>query len=339
LNLEVLNVYLTERTKLVAVTGMSNVLGTINPIGEISKRAKAVGALVLVDAAQSVPHGLMNVQDLAVDFLAFSGHKVFGPSGVGVLYGRKDLLETMDPFLCGGHMISRVYKDHSEYADPPMKFEAGTLPIAQAIALRSAIEYLKRIGFDAIHAQERDLLEYATNRLQEIPGLSIYGPSLEHKGSICSFTIDKVHPEDLANLLDRCGVFVRHGHHCTMPLHDLLKVPATTRASLWTPSSKASTTPGSASGSRTSFGVRIDDGGSKIAILGPPSSILNPLRDLPRLQVLDDFREDRRVALLHHVLDPALRDFEPLHDFARRRPMLFELLGGLGQIQIRDQFR
>ncbi len=231
LNLEVLNDYLTERTKLVAVTGMSNVLGTINPIGEISKRAKAVGALVLVDAAQSVPHGLVNVQDPAVDFLAFSGHKIVGPSGVGVLYGRRELLEAMDPFLCGGHMISRVYQDHSEYADPPMKFEAGTLPIAQAIALRPAIEYVKTLGFEAIHAHERDLLEYATTRLLEIPGLTIYGPSVEHKGSICSFTIDKVHPEDLANLLDRHGVFVRHGHHCTMPLHDLLKVPATTRAS------------------------------------------------------------------------------------------------------------
>jgi cysteine desulfurase/selenocysteine lyase len=128
-------------------------------------------------------------------------------------------------------MIARVYKDHSEYADPPMKFEAGTLPIAQAIALRPAIEYVKKLGFDAIHAHERDLLEYATTRLNEIPGLTIYGPSTEHKGAICSFTIDNVHPEDLANLLDRHGVFVRHGHHCTMPLHDLLKVPATTRAS------------------------------------------------------------------------------------------------------------
>lgn len=231
LNLEVLDDFLTERTKLVAVTAMSNVLGTINPIGEIARRAKAVGALVLVDAAQSVPHGLVNVQDPAVDFLAFSGHKLFGPSGVGVLYGRMELLKAMDPFLCGGHMISRVYQDHSEYDDPPMKFEAGTLPIAQAIALRSAIEYVKAIGFDAIHAQERDLLEYATTRLLEIPGLTIYGPSVEHKGSICSFTIENVHPEDLANLLDRHGVFVRHGHHCTMPLHDLLKVPATTRAS------------------------------------------------------------------------------------------------------------
>jgi cysteine desulfurase/selenocysteine lyase len=231
LNLDVLGDYLTERTKMVSVTGMSNVLGTINPIGEIAKRAKAVGALVLVDAAQSVPHGFVNVQDPAVDFLAFSGHKIVGPSGVGVLYGRRELLQAMDPFLCGGHMIARVYKDHSEYAGPPMKFEAGTLPIAQAIALRPAIEYVKALGFDAIHAHERDLLEYATTRLHEIPGLTIYGPSTEHKGAICSFTIDNVHPEDLANLLDRHGVFVRHGHHCTMPLHDLLKVQATTRAS------------------------------------------------------------------------------------------------------------
>jgi cysteine desulfurase/selenocysteine lyase len=231
LNLDVLDDYLTERTKLVAVTGMSNVLGTINPLGEITARAKAVGARVFVDAAQSVPHAPVNVQDPAVDFLAFSGHKIFGPTGVGILYGRRELLEEMDPFLCGGHMISRVFKDHSDYADPPMKFEAGTLPIAQAIALRPAIEYVTNLGFDAIHAHERDLLEYATTRLLEIPGLTIYGPATAHKGSICSFSIDQVHPEDLANLLDRKGVFVRHGHHCTMPLHDLLKVPATTRAS------------------------------------------------------------------------------------------------------------
>ena len=231
LNLDVLDDYLTERTKLVAVTGMSNVLGTINPLGDIAKRAHAVGAKVLVDGAQSVPHAPVNVQDPAIDFLAFSGHKLFGPSGVGILYGRRELLEAMDPFLCGGHMISRVFKDHSEYADPPMKFEAGTLPIAQAIALRPAIEYVQKLGFEAIHAHERDLLEYATTRLGEIPGLKIHGPGTPHKGSICSFTIENVHPEDLANLLDRQGVFVRHGHHCTMPLHDLLKVSATTRAS------------------------------------------------------------------------------------------------------------
>jgi len=231
LNLDELDTLLTEKTKLVAVTGMSNVLGTINPIAEITERAKGVGAWVLVDAAQSVPHRAVDVQSPAVDFLAFSGHKIVGPTGVGVLYGRQELLEAMDPFLGGGHMISRVFKDHSEYADPPMKFEAGTLPIAQAIALRSAIEYVQGLGFDAIHAHEQDLLEYATARLLEIPGMTIYGPRTEHKGSICTFTIDKVHPEDLANLLDRSGVFVRHGHHCTMPLHDLLGVPATTRAS------------------------------------------------------------------------------------------------------------
>ncbi len=231
LNLEKLDDYLTERTKIVAVTGMSNVLGTINPIAELAERAKAVGAKIMVDGAQSVPHMPVNVQDPAIDFLAFSGHKLFGPTGVGILYGRRELLEAMDPFLCGGHMISRVFKEHTEYADPPMKFEAGTLPISQAIALKPAIDYVNNLGFEAIHVQEKDLLEYATTRLLEIPGLKIYGPGLEHKGSICSFSIENVHPEDLANLLDRCGVFVRHGHHCTMPLHDFLKVPATTRAS------------------------------------------------------------------------------------------------------------
>ncbi len=231
LNLEGLDESLTERTKIVAVTGMSNVLGTINPIAPLAARAKAVGAKILVDGAESVPHQPVNVQDPAIDFLAFSGHKVFGPTGVGILYGRRELLEAMDPFLCGGHMISRVFKEHTEYAGPPMKFEAGTLPIAQAIALKPAIDYVNKLGFEAIHAHERDLLEYASTRLLEIPGLKIYGPDLEHKGSICSFRIDNVHPEDLANLLDRKGVFVRHGHHCTMPLHDLLGVPATTRAS------------------------------------------------------------------------------------------------------------
>lgn len=231
LDLERLDEMLTERTKLVAVTSMSNVLGTINPIGQITAKARERGALVLVDAAQSVSHLPVDVRDSQVDFLAFSGHKLYGPTGVGVLYGRRELLEDMDPFLCGGHMIERVDRDHSTWAELPAKFEAGTLPIAQAIALGTAIDYVTAIGLDTIHAHEQQLLCYAHQRLPEIPGLKIYGPGVEHKGSILSFTIEGIHPEDLAFQLDRNGVFARHGHHCTMLLHEHLGVAATTRVS------------------------------------------------------------------------------------------------------------
>jgi cysteine desulfurase/selenocysteine lyase len=210
---------------------MSNVLGTVNPIDELAARAHAVGAVILVDGAQSVPHLPTNVQASAIDFLAFPGHKLFGPSGVGVLYGRRELLDAMDPFLTGGHMIAEVRREHSTWAEPPAKFEAGTLPIVPAIALATAIDYVNAIGFDAIHAHEQTLLAAAHARLAEIPGLRIRGPAIEHKGSIVSFTVERVAAEDLAQLLDHRGVFVRHGHHCTMPLHALLGVSATVRAS------------------------------------------------------------------------------------------------------------
>ena len=231
LDLQQLDEFLTPRTKLLSVTAMSNVLGTVNPIDELARRAHDVGALICVDAAQSAPHGPLDVQASNLDFVAFSGHKVFGPTGVGVFYGRRELLDEMNPFLGGGHMIRRVFKDHSEWADPPAKFEAGTLPIVQAIALQPAIEYIEQLGHDSIAAYERQLLEYATDQLTSISGLTIYGPAIEHKGSICSFTIDGVAAEDLANLLDIKGVCVRHGHHCTMPLHDRLGVSASIRAS------------------------------------------------------------------------------------------------------------
>jgi cysteine desulfurase/selenocysteine lyase len=184
-----------------------------------------------VDGAQSVPHQLTNLTQLGVDFLAFSGHKLFGPSGIGVLYGRQELLEAMDPFLMGGHMVDRVYLDRTTWAPPPAKFEAGTIPIVQGVALGTAIDYVNGLGFDLVRQHEQELLTLAHRRLSEIPGLTIYGPSTEHKGAIVSFTVEGAHPEDLAQLLDRRGVFVRHGHHCTMPLHDLLGVPATVRAS------------------------------------------------------------------------------------------------------------
>ena len=226
-----LDEFLTEKTRLVAVSGMSNVLGTINPIDVIAAAAKERGALVLVDGAQSVPHAPVDVRNPNIDFLAFSGHKLYGPTGIGVLYGRRELLEAMDPFLYGGHMIERVYRDDSSWAAIPAKFEAGTIPIVQAIGLGTAVDYVKEIGFDRMHEIERRLLTYAFGRLSEIPGLRILGPPIDKRGSIVSFTIEGAHPEDLANLLDLKGVFVRHGHHCTMPLHDWLGIPASVRAS------------------------------------------------------------------------------------------------------------
>ncbi|MEM6691058.1 MAG: SufS family cysteine desulfurase [Planctomycetota bacterium] len=222
---------LSDKTKMLVVTGMSNVLGTINPIAELARRAHECGAVIVVDGAQSVPREKTDVIAEDIDFLVFSGHKLYGPSGVGVLYGKRHLLEQTDPVLFGGHMIDRVYKDHSTWAASPAKFEAGTIQIAQAIALGAAVDYVNCIGMEQVKIHEQDLLRYAYSRLQEIPGMRIYGPGIDDRGAITSFTIDGAHPEDLAQLLDRRGVFVRHGHHCTMPLHDLLGVSATVRAS------------------------------------------------------------------------------------------------------------
>ncbi len=222
---------LTSKTKILAVTGMSNVLGTVNPIRELARRAHDVGAVIVVDGAQSTPHLPTDVTADDIDFLMFSGHKLYGPTGVGVLYGRAERLAETDPIVFGGHMIERVYRDHSTWASPPAKFEAGTLPIVQAIALGTAVDWVTGLGLDNIHRHETSLLESATEALQQIPGMTIYGPAVEHKGAIISFRIDGLHPEDLAAMLDRKAVFTRHGHHCTMPLHDLLKVTATTRAS------------------------------------------------------------------------------------------------------------
>jgi len=233
LDLEQYQSLLSPKTKLVAVTGMSNVLGTINPVEEMAQRAHEVGALIFVDGAQSVPHQPVHVVDSEIDFLAFSGHKLFGPSGIGVLYGRKKILETLPPFLYGGNMISEVHCDHSSWAKIPARFEAGTPAITEAIALGTAIDYVTELGFDAIQEQEHTLSQYALQKLQEVPGLQIYGPQeLEHRGAIFSFNIEGAHPEDLATLLDRKGIAVRHGHHCTMPLHQHLKIAASVRASL-----------------------------------------------------------------------------------------------------------
>lgn len=222
---------LTPRTRLVAVTGMSNVLGTINPIQFLAERAHAVGALIFVDGAQSVPHLLTNVQTQNIDFLAFSGHKIFGPSGIGVLWGRPELLLAMDPFQFGGNMIREVFLESSTWADLPAKFEAGTIAIAEAIGLGAAIKYVSELDRDGAHAHETKLTARAFELLNQIPGVTIYGPGLENRGSIVSFTVEGVHPHDLADLFNNRGVAIRAGHHCTMPLHEHLDQAATARAS------------------------------------------------------------------------------------------------------------
>ncbi len=224
---------LGPRTKLVAVASVSNTLGTINPIAEIIRRAHAVGAVVLVDAAQSVPHMPTDVRALDVDFLAFSGHKLTGPSGIGVLYGKRGLLEAMPPFLGGGSMIDRVYADRFTPAPIPTRFEAGTPPISGAVGLSAAIDYLQAIGMDAIQQHEHTLVEHAWRRLGEVEGLTRLGPPPEHRAGLVSFTLDRPHAHDIAQLLDEQGVAVRAGHHCTQPLHDRLGISASTRASFY----------------------------------------------------------------------------------------------------------
>src|SRR5690606_28155462 len=221
----------TERTRLVAVTQVSNVLGTIVPLAPIVAAARRVGAVVLVDGAQSVPHMPVDVQALDCDFLAFSGHKLGAPTGIGVLYGREALLEAMDPFLGGGDMISSVGLYESQWADLPYKFEAGTPPIAEAIGLGAAIEYLNGIGMARVHAYERELTTYARERLEQVPGVVIYGP--KERGGLLTFNVGDIHPHDLATVLDHHGVAIRAGHHCAQPVMDWLGVPATARASFW----------------------------------------------------------------------------------------------------------
>jgi len=232
--LDDLDTLLTERTKLVAIAHQSNVLGTINPVRELAARAHDAGALILVDGAQSVPHMPVNVQELGIDFLAFSGHKMCGPTGVGALWGRRKILEAMPPFLGGGSMIREVTLQSTTYADLPARFEAGTPAIGEAIALGEAVDFLSGLGMDKIFAHEQHLIGYALERLSEVEGLRVYGPSsLEQRGGALSFTLDGVHPHDIAAVLDGDGVAVRAGHHCCQPLHTLLDVPATARASFY----------------------------------------------------------------------------------------------------------
>ena len=225
---------INERTKLVALVHQSNVLGTVNPVREIADRAHAVGALVLVDAAQSVPHMPVDVAELGADFLGFTGHKLCGPTGIGVLWGRRELLDEMPPFLGGGEMIETVWMERSTYAPPPHKFEAGTMPIAQAVGLGAAMDYLNEIGLDAVHAHEQQLLARALPALAGIEGVRIMGPATPaNRGAAISFEVDGVHPHDVSQVLDEHGIAVRAGHHCAWPLHRALGVQASTRASFY----------------------------------------------------------------------------------------------------------
>lgn len=221
------------RTKVVAVTSVSNVLGTVNPLEPIIERAHQVGAVVMVDAAQSVPHDVTDLTALGADFVAFSGHKLMGPSGVGVLVGDRGLLDSMPAFMGGGSMIRRVRIDGFEPAELPAKFEAGTPPIVPAVGLGAAIDYLTGIGMETIHAHEQRLTQRAHDVLEAVGGVTIYGPEVEAKAGIVAFTMDRIHAHDVAQLLDREGVAVRAGHHCAMPLHKRLGVGATSRASFY----------------------------------------------------------------------------------------------------------
>ncbi|HJW91250.1 MAG TPA: cysteine desulfurase [Anaerolineales bacterium] len=233
LDLEVYRRLLELEPKLVAFAHMSNVLGTINPAAEIIRLAHAAGAVTVVDGAQSVPHFPVDVQALDVDFLAFSAHKMCGPTGIGVLYGRKSLLENMPPFLGGGDMIKKVHLRTFTPNELPHKFEAGTPAIAEAVGLGVAVEYLTEIGLEAIALHEREIIRYALDRLEEVPGVRVFGPAADEKGGVASFILNGVHAHDVAQVLDRDGVAVRAGHHCAMPLHEKFQVPATTRASFY----------------------------------------------------------------------------------------------------------
>jgi cysteine desulfurase / selenocysteine lyase len=230
---------INERTKIVALAHQSNVLGTVNPVREVTAKAHAVGALVLVDGAQAVPQMPVNVQELGADFYGFTAHKLCGPTGIGVLWGRRELLETLPPFLGGGEMIETVAMERSTFAPPPHKFEAGTMPIAEAAGLSAAIDYLHDIGLEEIHAYEHELLAYALEQLAEVEGLRLIGPAeAADRGGALSFTLDgldgrEIHPHDVSQVLDAHGVAVRAGHHCARPLHRRFGLTASTRASLY----------------------------------------------------------------------------------------------------------
>jgi len=234
LDLDAFDQMLDSSVKLVAVTGMSNVLGTIPPLDEIIRKAHAVGALVLVDGAQSVPHMPTDVQALDCDFLVFSGHKMLGPTGIGVLWARKEILADMPPFLTGGDMIKKVTLNGCDWNDLPWKFEAGTPSIAEAIGLGYAVDYLNALGMDNVRRHEIELVSYALERLSQVEGIRIYGPQDPAvRGGAVAFTLGNIHAHDVSAVLDGDGVAVRAGHHCAMPLHDKFELQATTRASFY----------------------------------------------------------------------------------------------------------
>ncbi|MDA0269411.1 MAG: cysteine desulfurase [Chloroflexi bacterium] len=234
LDLEVARKIIGPRTKLLAITAMSNALGSIVPLEVLVPLAKAHGATVLVDGAQSVPHMPVDVQALDIDFLAFSSHKMLGPTGIGILWGKMALLEAMDPFMGGGDMILTVSMDRSTWADVPAKFEAGTPNVADAIAFGAAIDYLDALGMDAVRAHEREVTDYALRRLSDVPGVSIFGPmDADLRGGVISFELEDVHPHDIGQVLDTYGIAIRTGHHCAQPVMSALNVPATARASFY----------------------------------------------------------------------------------------------------------
>jgi len=224
--------YFTNKTKIVCVIHQSNVFGTVNPILEIVKYAHEVGALVLVDGAQSTPHHRVNISELNCDFFVFSGHKMMGPTGVGVLFAKPELLEAMTPFLGGGEMIRKVTLEGSTWNDIPWKFEAGTPNIAQVIGLGSAIDYINKMGLDIISDYENVLLNYAQEKFHNIPGINIYG-TVKDKGAVISFNLENIHPHDVAHILDTYGIAIRAGHHCAQPIMKKLNVAATNRASFY----------------------------------------------------------------------------------------------------------
>ena len=230
LDMRAFEALLSPRTRLVAVCHVSNALGTLNPVEEIAHLAHARGARLLVDGAQAVPHQRVDVRDLDCDFYAFSGHKLYGPSGIGVLWGRAELLEAMPPFLGGGDMIRSVSFEKTTYNDIPYKFEAGTPDIAGAAGLSAAVDYLEQLSLEAIARHEHDLLDYATERLETLPGLRILGTA-RPKAALISFVLEGIHPHDIGTILDQQGIAIRTGHHCTQPLMQRLGVPATARAS------------------------------------------------------------------------------------------------------------
>ncbi|MBX3049233.1 MAG: cysteine desulfurase [Anaerolineales bacterium] len=233
LDLAALPALLEQKPKLVSFTAMSNVLGTITPAAEIVRLAHKAGALAMIDGAQSVPHLPTDVQALDVDFLAFSSHKMLGPTGLGVLYGKLDLLNAMPPFMGGGDMIKRVELRSFTTNEVPQKFEAGTPAIAEVVGLGAAVDYLMAVGMDVVAAYDHELTAYALERLEEVQGLKVFGPGIEHKSSNASFTFEGAHPHDVAEILNRHGVATRAGHHCAMPLHNKFGIPSTTRASFY----------------------------------------------------------------------------------------------------------